>query len=173
MGAQALYEVGGYQGCDKVNCNEFGSNNYSSLFFTTFAFPDQIPQFRKYYRDTFNPDKKHNGEYGYDRPGPHSVLLYDAVDAYLEAVRRAEDGHTAIPSPEMIRQALKKPSFYSDGVTGRTTFNQDSNASSDPGNKRLYVVCTNLAGHTQNLFEYNPGEPPKPQKSLEDCNSST
>jgi hypothetical protein len=177
MGAQALYEVGGYKDCNASNgedCNQFGATNYSSLYFTSFAFPDtddpNSKNFRLTYSRTFNSDGHHDGKYGYDIAGPHSLLLYDAIQAYFEAVRRL----ASAPSLDGIRAALSEPSFHFEGVTGTTTFNQDAKAPSDPGDKSLYVLCTNLKGHTHAIFEYNnPNQPPTPKESQDVCASST
>jgi serine/threonine protein kinase len=179
MGAQALYEVGGYKPCNSnsKDCNQVGDNNYSSLYFTSFAFHNSLDAnsrfFQNIYSITFNSDHKHDGQYGFDIAGPHSLLLYDSIGAYLEAVRQAGDAST--PSLDKIRAALKDPSFHFDGATGRTTFNQDAKAPSDPGDKSLYVLCTNLKGHTHAIFEYSPNseEQPKSMESQEACSSST
>lgn len=147
MGAQALYELGGYT-----------DDNYSSIYFATFAFPD-VPNpatkvdFAKEYAATFDPAKSHLGEYGYSRAGPDSALAYDAVTAFLQAIEQTSSN---MPTPDMVKTAMMSISF--EGVTGLTTFNgRNPLTSSDPTDKPLYIACVNSKGLTQELTVYGPG----------------
>ena len=146
MGAQALYELGGYT-----------NGNYANLVFTTFAFPDVKAKdasidFQAEYRNTFDPSNEYPGEYGYQRAGPHSALAYDAVAAFTTAVQKTSGPLSA----DKIKSELTNLPF--NGATGLTIFNgKDAVAPSDPTGKLLYLVCTNKDGLTQELAEYDKG----------------
>jgi ABC-type branched-subunit amino acid transport system substrate-binding protein len=155
MGAQALYELGGYS-----------NDNYTHLYFTSFGYPDaqDLPaqvKFANEYKEQFDQNGQHANQYGFDRSTPHSALSYDAVTAFQNAVSNAYNNSQSI-ALAAVKDELARVSF--DGATGNTTFNGNSSSfQSDPTTEKpIYFLCVNSQGLTKKITAIVPAKPNSP-----------
>jgi ABC-type branched-subunit amino acid transport system substrate-binding protein len=146
VGANALYELGGYQ-----------SSAHAALFhlhFTALAYPDewdilepaaQKPSFFTNYPNAFDPNRLHQGSpYGYTRASADAILSYDALLSILTASTIALTNERQSTTPNDLQQALTKISGNQaiQGVSGQISFESNGN----PGNKVILVVCVDRDG---------------------------
>lgn len=139
MGADALYEVGGYQSSSLANRN-------GRLTFTSFTDPgvwdalglgSQKPTFFADYGNNFDPNHTHNDAYGWDRPDSDVMLSYDATLAFFTAIQYTKQAHQQLNTGE-IKAALTQLHGANafQGVSGQIAFGPDGN----PMNKAIVIL---------------------------------
>jgi hypothetical protein len=165
IGGEGFYDLGSYN-----------LGNYANLFFTMNAsyarinpsfHSDEIPaSFHQNcpgqppYNEPFNCEFNRffhrvypANIYGSELAGMHVLLTYDAVQAFVQALKL--DGGAAAPS---LWEAMS--GYWSDvqfqGVSGQIQFSSSSKDSvNNPINKPVYVACTDNHGYTHVVAEYN------------------
>ncbi len=160
MGGDAAYELGGYpQG-----------QNYKNIFFSAFTYPDtwsllcpnhsdcaslEPPMLNPdKYKQTFDPNNQHPGEYSYSRSGPHVFLSYDATQAFLEAAMSALPAANGNSIPrQAIRDALQHDAPFQ-GASGQISF-----SGSNPVDKTVVMLCVDSEHRTHLIHVYGKFAP--------------
>lgn len=160
IGGEGFYDLGSYN-----------IGNYADLFFTMDASSDQVNPFflasaiPAQYRQCpgsqppFNCEFSHlfaqvypSDIYGSELAGMHALLTYDAVQAFIEALKLAE-GETAPALWQAISHHWSDVKF--EGVSGKIQFPAlQKDTAPHPINKSIYVACTDSRGFTYIVAAY-------------------
>lgn len=166
MGGDAAYNINSYP----------SHSNYQNIIFTAFAFPDEwnpmdtslgcrndidniVQDFACDYANNFDPNRNHNGVYGFTRTDNNVMVTYDSARvlllAYTAAVHKANN---SMPNGDDIQQALLGNAGCDGflGVSGRIIFGPDGN----PIDKNVAVLTVDSNGKTHGPVSQYPKAQP-------------
>lgn len=149
---------------DAYTTGAFPSSIYQSLYFTDFASPDEWGTYqnpcqlsasvplvvRKFfcdYKNDFDPQYQHPGQYGYSRPDSDVIMAYDSalvlMKGYMTSYQATKKLH---PTMDDIQQAIQgfNRCHPLQGVSGEIAFAPDNN----PLNKAIVLIQVDSQGHT-------------------------
>ena len=145
MGGDALYELGDYTG-----------THYKSLYFTSFAFPDEWQQLYSQQPQPFPTIYRllYAGwplgrVYGYIRPDNNTILAYDALSVLQEGTYTvfAQNGYDTNFALFKLQKSIRNTIFQ--GFSGQISF-----LGSDQNNKLILVLHVTSNGLTQMVAHY-------------------